>query len=139
MTTVDSTTRVRVTELLDEFYGRVDRAEPVRELLTEEAEFRGQQGREAVTELLLSLARKRRDTGRTARHLISNVTVEDQGGGKLRVRSLILLMSIDTQPEAVGELVVGDHDDEVVVDADGTCRLGRLTMSPALKFGLTPQ
>ncbi|MFI9381949.1 hypothetical protein [Kutzneria sp. NPDC052558] len=139
MTTVDTETRVRVTELLDEFFGRVDRGEPVRDLLAEQAEFRGQQGREAVTELLLSLAQKRRDNGRVSRHIVSNVSIEDQGGGKLRVRFLILVMSVDTRPDAAGELVVVDHDDEVLVDADGTCRLGRQGVTPALTFALTPQ
>ncbi|MDX6353796.1 MAG: hypothetical protein QOF98_699 [Streptomyces sp.] len=137
-TDLDATTiRVRVTQLQDEFFGRVDRAESAADLLTEDAEFRGAHGREAVAELLLSLAKKRADTGRTSRHFSSNVTIEDLGEGRYRVRSLVVVLSLNTQPESAGELVAGDHDDIVVFDADGVCRFAKQGMAPALKLGLT--
>jgi hypothetical protein len=82
---------------VDDF--RVDRAESVADLLTEDAEFRGTEGREAITELLLSLAQERNDTGRTSRHLSSNVTIDELGGvAGDRVRSLAIVLSLNTQP-----------------------------------------
>jgi SnoaL-like domain len=127
---------VEITRLLDEFFSHVDRAEPVAELLTDDVEFRGATGRDAVTELLLSLAEKRRQTGRTSRHFTSNVTIDELGDGKYRVRSLALIISQITQPEETGELTAAEHDDVVALDEDGRFRYVKLTMAPVLKLGL---
>jgi hypothetical protein len=77
------------------------------------------------------------DTGRTSRHLSSNVTIDKLGGGQYRVRSLAIVLSLNTQPESAGELLAGDHDDIVAFDADGTCRFVKRSMSPVLKLGLS--
>jgi len=72
-TALDATTvRVRVTHLLDEFLSRVDRAEPVADLLTDDAEFLGAQGRDEVVSRLLTMAQQRQD--RAARPVISTAT-----------------------------------------------------------------
>jgi len=131
------TVRGHVTELLDTFFARLDRAESVSDLLTDDAEFRDAKGRDPVAELFLSLARKREDAGRTSRHFSSNVTIEDLGGGRYRVRSLVLVLSLDTQPEAQGDVLAADHEDIVVFDEDGTCRFGKRLGKPVLKLGLT--
>ncbi|MDT7564634.1 MAG: hypothetical protein QOG76_3258 [Pseudonocardiales bacterium] len=129
------TVRVRVSQLLDEFFTRLDRAESVADLLTADAEFRDAKGRDAVAELFLSLARKREDLGRTSRHLSSNVTIEELGGGRYRVRSLVVVLSLDTQPEPRGDLLAADHEDIVVIDADGACRFAKRIGKPVLKLG----
>ncbi|HEX3779581.1 MAG TPA: hypothetical protein VHX38_07915 [Pseudonocardiaceae bacterium] len=128
--------RARVSQLLEEFFSRVDRAEPVADLLTEDSEFREAKGRTEVTELLLSLAKKRADTGRTSRHFSSNIAIDELADGRYRVRSLVVVLSLDTQPEARGELLAGDHDDIVEFDADGVCRFVKRTMVPAFRLGL---
>ena len=128
--------RAHAAELIDEFFSRVDRAEPVRDLLTEDAEFRGVQGREAVTELLLSLAAKREATGRTTRHVASNLSVEALADGQYRVRSQVLVISQNTQPERDGELTAGDHDDIVQLGPDGVFRFRKRTMTPAFTLKL---
>jgi hypothetical protein len=129
------TVRVSVSRLLDEFFTRLDRAESVADLLTADAEFRDAKGRDAVAELFLSLARKREDVGRTSRHLSTNVTIEELGGGRYRVRSLVVVLSLDTQPEPQGDLLAADHEDIVVFDADGACRFGKRVGKPVLKLG----
>ena len=129
------TVRVRVSQLLDEFFTRLDRAESVADLLTADAEFRDAKGRDAVAELFLSLARMREDLGRTSRHLSSNVTIEELGGGRYRVRSLVVVLSLDTQPEPRGDLLAADHEDIVVIDADGACRFAKRIGKPVLKLG----
>jgi hypothetical protein len=131
------TVRGRVTELLDTFFTRLDRAEAVNDLLTDDAEFRDAKGREAVAALFLALATKREDAGRTSRHFSSNVTIEDLGGGRYRVRSLVVVLSRDTRPEAQGDVLAADHEDIVVFDADGSCRFGKRIGTPVLKLGLT--
>jgi len=129
------TVRVRVTQLLDEFFTRLDRAESVADLLTADAEFRDAKGRDAVAELFLSLARKREEIGRTSRHLSTNVTIEELGGGRYRVRSLVVVVSLDTQPESQGDLLAADHEDIVVFDADGACRFAKRIGKPVMKLG----
>jgi hypothetical protein len=129
------TVRVRVTQLLDEFFARLDRAELVADLLTAHAEFRDAKGRDAVAELFLSLARKREDIGRTSRHFSSNVTIEELGDGRYRVRSLVVVLSLDTQPEPQGDLLAADHEDIVVFEDDGTCRFAKRIGSPVMKLG----
>ena len=129
------TVRVRVTQLLDEFFTRLDRAESVADLLTADAEFRDAKGRDAAAELFLSLARKREEIGRTSRHLSSNVTIEVLGGGRYRVRSLVVVVSLDSQPEPQGDLLAADHDDIVVFEDDGACRFAKRVGSPVMKLG----
>ena len=128
--------RAHVTQLIDEFFSRIERAEPVGDLLTEDAEFRGAQGREAITELMLSLAARREATGRTTRHFASNVSVEALADRQYRVRSQVLVISRNSEPEPNGELTAGDHDDIVQVGADGTFRFRKRSMSPAFTLGL---
>jgi len=126
----------RVTQLLNEFFAHLDRAEPVGHLLTEEAEFRGVTGRDAVVELLLSLSRKRDETGRTSRHFSSNISIDELGEGRYRVRSLVVVLSRNTQPVEAGELLAGDHDDVVEFDDEGTVRFVSRAMTPAFKLDL---
>jgi hypothetical protein len=134
--------RVCITELLDEFYGRIDRGESVAPLLDEQAQFvtphRSAQGREAFAALMLSLAQSRRENGRVARHFSTNVSIEDLGAGQFRVRSLTLVTALDSGPEAKGSLNLGDHDDIVALDADGVCRFVKRTMTPVSQFMLKP-
>jgi hypothetical protein len=137
-TTLDPVTvRVRITELLDEFFARLDRAEAVTDLLAADAEFRDAKGRDAVAEQFLSLARKREELGRTSRHFSSNVTIQELGDGRYRVRSLVVVLSLDTQPESQGDVLAADHEDIVVFDEDGACRFGKRVGKPVMKLGLT--
>jgi len=136
------TARLRITELVDNFFGRVDRGESVADLLEEEAQFvtprRTTQGREAFAALLLSLAQERRDKGRVARHFSVNVNVQDLGSGQFRVRSLAIVISLDSGPGAKGSMNLGDHDDIVTFDSSGTCRFVKRTVTPASQFLLSP-
>jgi hypothetical protein len=137
-TTLDPVTvRVRITELLDEFFARLDRAEAVTDLLAADAEFRDAKGRDAVAEQFLSLARKREELGRTSRHFSSNVTIQELGDGRYLVRSLVVVLSLDTQPESQGDVLAADHEDIVVFDEDGACRFGKRVGKPVMKLGLT--
>src|SRR5882757_3523710 len=87
--------RARVTELLDEFYGRIDRGESVADLLDEQAQFvtprRSAQGREAFATLMLSLAQSRRENGRVARHFSVNANIEKLADGQFKVRSTTIV------------------------------------------------
>jgi hypothetical protein len=136
------TARSRILELLDEFHGRIDRGASIADLLEDQAKFttpvRNAEGREAFAALMLSLFEKRRQNGRTARHIGTNVNVEDLGSGQFRVRSLILVLAADSGPGAQGFLNVGDHVDIVKMDAGGACRFVERTMTPVLQFSLTP-
>lgn len=136
------TARLRITELVDNFFGRVDRGESVADLLEEQAQFvtprRTAQGREAFAALLLSLAQERKDKGRVARHFSVNVNVQDLGSGQFRVRSLAIVISLDSGPGAKGSMNLGDHDDIVAFDSSGTCRFVKRTMTPASQFLLSP-
>lgn len=137
------TVRLRITALLDDFFGRVDRAESVADLLEEQAQFvtprRNAQGREAFAALLLSLAQMRREQGRVARHFSTNVTVQDLGTGQFRVRSLAIVVSLDSGSGAKkGSMNLGDHDDIVAFDAGGVCRFVKRTMKPVSEFALNP-
>jgi hypothetical protein len=137
-----STVRSRVLELLDEFHGRIDRGISIGDLLDEQAKFttpvRNAEGRDAFAALMLSLFEMRRQKGRTARHIGTNVTIEDLGSGQFRVRSLIVVLAADSGPGAQGFLNVGDHVDIVKMDVTGACRFVERTMTPALQFALTP-
>ena len=132
--------RVRVTELLDDFFGRVDRGESVADLLVEEAEFktpqRYAQGRQGVADLLISLAQQRREKKREARHFGGNVTIDPMGDGNYRVRSLVVVIALDAAAQPKGVLNMGDHDDIVTFDADGRCRFVKRTMAPVLQLEL---
>lgn len=134
--------RARVLELLDEFHGRIDRGVSIADLLVEQAKFttpvRKAEGREAFAALMLSLFEKRRQNGRTARHIGTNVNIEDLGSGQFRVRSLIMVLAADSGPGAQGFLNAGDHVDLVEMDSRGTCRFVERTMTPVLQFALTP-
>jgi hypothetical protein len=136
------TVRSRILELLDEFHGRIDRGVSIADLLEERARFktpvRNAEGREAFAALMLSLFEKRRQNGRTARHIGTNVNIEDLGSGQFRVRSLIVVLAADSGPDAQGFLNVGDHNDLVTVDPSGACRFLERTMTPVLQFALTP-
>jgi len=136
------TVRLRVTELLDEFYGRGDRGESIADLLVEEAEFvtpfRNARGREAVATLLSSLAQSRREAGGVSRHFGANVNIEDLGAGQFRVRSLMIFLSRESGSGSKGSMNVGDHDDIVAFDAGGTCRFVKRTMTPTSQFLLSP-
>ena len=134
--------RSRILELLDEFHGRIDRGVSIADLLVEQARFttpvRNAEGREAFAALMLSLFEKRRHNGRTARHIGTNVNIEDLGSRRFRVRSLILVLAADSGPDAQGFLNTGDHVDIVEMDSHGTCRFVERTMTPVLQFTLTP-
>jgi hypothetical protein len=134
--------RVRITKLLDEFYGRIDRAESIADLLDEQARFetprRNAQGRDAFATLMLSLAQSRRETGRVARHFSTNVNIENLGTGQFRVRSMTIVISLDSGPAAKGSMNLGDHDDIVALDAGGTCRFVVRKMTPVSEFELSP-
>ena len=134
--------RARVLELLDEFHGRIDRGVSIADLLVEQAKFttpvRKAEGREAFAALMLSLFEKRRQNGRTARHIGTNVNIENLGSGQFRVRSLIMVLAADSGPGAQGFLNAGDHVDIVEMDSRGTCRFVERTMTPVLQFALTP-
>jgi hypothetical protein len=136
------TVRSRILELLDEFHGRIDRGVSIADLLEERARFttpvRNAEGREAFAALMLSLFEKRRQNGRTARHMGINVNIEDLGSGQFRVRSLIVVLAADSGSDGQGFLNVGDHNDLVTVDSSGTYRFLERTMTPALQFALTP-
>ena len=137
-----SIVRSRILALLDEFHGRIDRGESIAELLVEQARFkthvRNAEGREAFAALMLSLFEMRRQKGRMARHIGTNVNVEDLGAGRYRVRSLILVLAADSGAGAQGFLNTGDHVDIVEMDSQGTCRFVERTMTPVLQFALTP-
>ena len=134
--------RSRILELLDEFHGRIDRGVSIADLLVEQAKFktpvRNAEGREAFAALMLSLFEMRRQKGRTARHVGTNVNIEDLGSGRFRVRSLIMVLAADSGPEAQGFLNAGDHVDIVEIDLHGNCRFVERTMTPVLQFTLTP-
>jgi SnoaL-like domain len=133
--------RVLISELVDEFYSRIDRRESTADLLTEDATFktpnRDAEGRSGVAELLLNLADVRKEKGRESRHFGSNVSVSSLGDGRYRVRSLVIVFSRDSQPTAAGVLNIGDHDDIVVVDDAGKARFASRAMTPVLQLGLT--
>jgi SnoaL-like protein len=131
------TARVGITQLLDEFFARLDRAESVAELLTADAQFRDTRGRAEVAELLLSLAKKRADTGRVSRHITSNVSIQSQGERLYRVRSQAFVLSLNTRPGRSGELAAIDHDDLVELGPDGVFRFARRSMTDAFRYGLT--
>jgi len=137
---LSSEMRVRVTELLDDFFGRVDRGESVADLLVEEAEFktpqRYAQGRQGVADLLISLAYQRREKRREARHFGGNVTIDSMGDGNYRVRSLVVVIALDATAQPKGVLNMGDHDDIVTFGADGRCRFVKRTMAPVLQLEL---
>jgi hypothetical protein len=136
------TVRSRVVELLDAFHSRIDRGVSIADLLEDQAKFttpvRNAEGREGFAALMLSLFEKRRQNGRTARHIGANVNIEDLGSGQFRVRSLILVLAVDSGPGAQGFLNVGDHVDIVKMNSDGACRFVERTMTPVLQFALTP-
>lgn len=136
------TARTRIVALIDEFYGRIDRGLSIADLLEEEAKFitpaRQADGREAFAALMLSLYEKRRQNGRTARHISCSVNVESLGSGKFRVRSQTMVFALDSGPDAQGSLNIGDHDDIVRVDTHGVCRFVERAMTPALAFSLAP-
>jgi hypothetical protein len=142
LTPDSQTVRSRVLELLDEFHGRIDRGVSIADLLDDQAKFttpvRNAQGREAFAALMLSLFEKRRQNGRTARHIGANVNIEDMGAGQFRVRSLIFVLAADSGEGAQGFLNVGDHVDIVKIDSSGACRFVERTMTPVLQFSLTP-
>lgn len=134
--------RSRILALLDEFHGRIDRGVSIADLLVEQARFktpvRNAEGREAFAALMLSLFEMRRQKGRTARHVGTNVNIEDLGSGRFKVRSLIMVLAADSGPDAQGFLNAGDHVDVVEMDSHGTCRFLERTMTPVLQFALTP-
>jgi hypothetical protein len=134
--------RSRILELLDEFHGRIDRGVSIADLLVSEAKFktpvRNAEGREAFAALMLALFEKRRQNGRTARHIGTNVNIEDIGSGRFRVRSFIIVLAADSGADAQGFLNTGDHVDIVEMDPGGTCRFVERTMTPVLQFALTP-
>ncbi len=134
------TARVLISDLVDEFYNRIDRRESTADLVTEDATFktsnRDAAGRSAVAELMLSLADLRKERGRESRHFGANVSVTSLGEGRYRVRSLVIVVSLDSQPVAGGVLNMGDHDDVVVIEG-GTARFASRAMTPALQLGLT--
>lgn len=133
-------TRVRITQLLDEFSGRVDRAASVADLLEEQSRFVtpvwNAEGRDAIASKLLALAQDRKEKGREARHITATVNTEDLGAGRFRVRSLMLVLM---QADGSGGLTIGEHDDIVAITADGACRFVERSMKPALKFALSGQ
>jgi hypothetical protein len=138
---LDVTARVRIGELIDEFFGRVDRGESVADLLEEQASFkapnRHAEGRGPVAELLLSLAVDRQQRGRRARHFGGNLNIQSIEAGRYRVRCLVVVLSLDSQPGPAGVLNMGDHDDVVVCGADGRYRFASRTMQPVMQLGLT--
>ncbi len=135
--------RVRITQLLDEFSSRVDRGVSVADLLEEQSRFVTPvwlaEGRDKIADKLLSLAQSRNENRREARHISATVTAEDLGGGRFRVRSVMIVMMLDRETGANGVMNVGDHDDIVAIDASGACRFVERTMKPALKFALSAQ
>ncbi len=130
--------RVRATELIDDFFGRVDRGESVADLLVEEAIFKTHQrfaeGRQNVADLLLSLAKLREETKREARHFGGNVTITRLSDNEYRVRSLVIVIALDRSGTEKGLLNMGDHDDIVVFDEAGACRFAKRTMSPVMQL-----
>jgi len=87
---------------------------------------------------LLSLVQARQEQGGMARHFGANVNIEELGSGRYRVRSLMIFMSLDSPPGSKGFMNVGDHDDIVAFDTDGTCRFIKRTMQPVSQFVLSP-
>lgn len=136
----DPAIRVRITELIDDFFGRVDRGESVADLVTEASVFKTPQryaeGRQAIADLLLSLAGMRREKGREARHFGSNISIDSLGEGSYRVRSLVIVIALDSGAAPKGVLNMGDHDDIVAFDGEGRCRFVRRTMSPVMQLEL---
>ena len=134
--------RLRVTEILEEFYARCDRGDSVADLLDENAQFvtphRNAQGRDAFAALLLSLAKNRREQGGAGRHFGTNINIEDLGSGQFRVRSLMLFIAMDGGPGTKGFMNLGDHDDIVAFDARGNCRFVKRAMTPVAQFALSP-
>ncbi|MBI2771922.1 MAG: hypothetical protein HYX47_20045 [Burkholderiales bacterium] len=136
----DPAIRVRITELIDDFFSRVDRGESVADLLEEQAVFKTPQryaeGRQGVTELLLSLAEMRREKKREARHFGGNVSIDSLGNNQYRVRSLAIVIALDKGDTPKGVLNMGDHDDVVSFDEQGRCRFVRRTMMPVMQLEL---
>ncbi|MDB5873224.1 MAG: hypothetical protein JWQ07_2666 [Ramlibacter sp.] len=136
----DPAVRVRITELIDDFFGRVDRGESVADLLEEQAVFhtpqRHAEGRQGVADLLVSLFHMRHEKKREARHFGSNVNIESLGGGQYRVRSLAIVIALDKGDAPKGVLNMGDHDDIVAFDGSGSCRFVKRTMMPVLQLEL---
>ena len=132
--------RVRITQLLDEFSGRVDRGSSVADLLEERSRFVtpvwNAEGRDEIAKKLLALAEDRKEKGREARHITATVNTEEIGAGRFRVRSLMIVLM---QADANGGLTIGEHDDIVSIDAKGSCRFVERSMKPALKFALSAQ
>ena len=132
--------RVRVTELIDEFFGRVDRGESVADLMEEQSVFKTPQryaeGRQGIADLLVSLFHQRREKGREARHIGGNVGIVPLGDGRYRVRSLVIVIALDKGGPPKGVLNMGDHDDIVSFDAEGRCRFVQRTMNPVLQLEL---
>jgi SnoaL-like domain len=133
--------RVLISELVDEFYSRIDRRESTADLLTDDATFktpnRDAEGRSGVAELLLNLADVRKEKGRESRHFGSNVSISSLGDGRYRVRSLVIVFSLDSQPTTAGVLNMGEHDDIVVIDDASKARFASRAMTPVLQLGLT--
>jgi len=133
--------RGRVTELIDEFFGCVDRGESVADLMEEQSVFKTPQryaeGRQGIADLLVSLFHERRAKGREARHIGGNVGIVPLGDGRYRVRSLVIVIALDKGGAAPkGVLNMGDHDDVVSFDAEGRCRFVQRTMTPVLQLEL---
>ncbi len=133
--------RVRISELIDDFFGRVDRGESVADLLTEESVFKTPQrfaeGRQGVADLLLGLAEQRREKKREARHFGGNISIDRLGDNQYRVRSLVVVIALDKGGDVPkGVLNMGDHDDIVVFDDTGRCRFVKRTMAPVMQLEL---
>jgi hypothetical protein len=139
----DLVARARITQLLDEFSGRVDRGESVADLMEENSRFVTHmwqaEGRDKVTEKLLSLADDRKEKGREARHVTATVTIENLGSGKFRVRSLMIVMMLDTKVCTGSTMNIGAHNDIVSISDGGICRFVERTVAPAMKFSMSPQ
>ncbi|MCJ0764923.1 hypothetical protein [Variovorax terrae] len=136
----DPVIRVSITELIDDFFGRVDRGESVADLLAEQAIFKTPQryaeGRQGVANLLLELAQMRREKGREARHFGSNIKIDSLGDNQYRVRSLVVVIALDSGAARKGVLNMGDHDDIVAFDESGRCHFVKRTMTPVLQLEL---
>ncbi|MES2958279.1 MAG: hypothetical protein V4792_08820 [Pseudomonadota bacterium] len=139
--TISPEVRLRATELIDDFFGRVDRGESVADLLVDDAVFKTHQrfaeGRQNVADLLLSLAKLRAETNREARHFGGNVTITRLSGNEYRVRSLVVVIALDRSGAPKGVMNMGDHDDIVVFDETGSCRFVKRTMSPVMQLELS--
>ena len=67
------------------------------------------------------------------------MTIQDIGSGKFRVRSLMIVLMLDTNVKTDSSMNVGAHDDVVSIGEDGVCRFVERTVKPAMKFSMSPQ